>query len=230
MKKKQFESLWKRLLPNMPGYACKGSILYASPLGHVLKGFDADGSGYVRTEFRVHVFLLPLYVPTRHLHFGLGRCLRDDRGCDKWWDINDPELVEKLLQCVETQGMSFLSGAGNPTQLAKRAEQLELETQHQRLEYHRQQGLPVTPKEQTFQIRNPYTLETIAYSLIMADDYVGAQRALERLAKALDENISWQAEVMERAKQLIQKLESDPHGAKQLLAEWEQATIKNLGL
>jgi hypothetical protein len=48
--------------------------------------------------------------------------------------------------------------------------------------------------------------------------------------KALDVKIGWQAEMMERAKQLGEKLNTDPQGVTQLLTEWEQATVKNLGL
>ena len=77
---------------------------------------------------------------------------------------------------------------------------------------------------------NPHSLEAIAYSWAMAEDYATAQAALDRLVKALDLKIGWQAEMMERAKQLAQKLNADPQAAKQQLAEWEQATVKNLGV
>jgi predicted ArsR family transcriptional regulator len=46
----------------------------------------------------------------------------------------------------------------------------------------------------------------------------------------LDKGISWQAEMGERATQLARKLGVDPQEAKRQLAEWEQETVKNLGL
>ena len=55
------------------------------------------------------------------------------------------------------------------------------------------------------------------------------QAALDRLVKAIDLNYAWQAEILERANQFRQKLNSDRQGAKQLLAEWEQESVKNFG-
>jgi hypothetical protein len=64
----------------------------------------------------------------------------------------------------------------------------------------------------------------------MALDVAAAQQALERLTKSLDQGVAWQAEMGERATQLAQKMGVDPQEARSQLAEWEQATVKNLGL
>jgi hypothetical protein len=131
--------------------------------------------------------------------------LKDERGCDKWWNIGEPDLANKLLGSIRREGLPFLDGVCQPSQMVALVGRLPGNT-------------------------NPHSLEAIAYSLAMADEYGGAQSALDRLVKALDAKIGWQAEMMERAKQLGEKLKADPQGAKQLLAEWEQATMKNLGL
>jgi len=72
--------------------------------------------------------------------------------------------------------------------------------------------------------------ETIAYSDIMVGDYREAGMAFKHLANAVDMNIPWQVEVLERAKQLEQSLQQDVEKAKQLLEQWEQFSAKNLGL
>jgi hypothetical protein len=205
MKNKQFESLCKTLLPHLPGFACKGWLLYAEPVDHILRGFCCDGSGFDATKFTVYVFVLPLYVPTNHLYFTFGNRLKDDRGCEKWWNVNDRSVREDLLFRVRSEGLPFLNGIRSPRDLVKKA-----------------QELPAT--------LDPYKFETIAYSLAMAEDVDVARQALDRLVKALDRSISWQAEMMERATQLAGKLSTDPQGAKHQLVEWEQATVKNLGL
>jgi len=205
MKKKQFESLCKKLLPDLPGFCCKGWLLHAEPVEHVLRGFYCDGSQFDPTSFVVSVFALPLYVPTQHLYFSLGNRLKDERGCEKWWNIQEPDLANKLLSSIQREGVPFLDGVRQPSQLVAFAERLPGNTY-------------------------PRILEIIAYSLAKADEYVAARSALDRLLKALNVNIPWQAEMMQRAKELEQRLNSDRSGAKQLLAEWEQATIKNLGL
>jgi len=195
----------RNILPDLPGFACKGWLLYAHPVSHILRGFCCDGSSFDPSIFTVTVFVLPLYVPTTHLHFNMGNRLKDERGCDKWWNIQEPDLAKKLLNSIQREGLPFLDGVRQPSQMVALVERLPGNT-------------------------NPHSLEAIAYSLAMADDYVAAETALDRLVKALDVKIGWQAEMMERAKQLGEKLNTDPQGVKQLLTEWEQATVRSLGL
>ena len=203
MKTAQVRSLSKELLPHMPGYTHKGLMLFASPLSHVLRGFYFEDSGFDTSAFYVWAFFLPLYVPTSHVSFSFGKRLGEGSG--KRWNLNDVQLREELLGRIQREGLPFLHEVGQPRQVATAIQQLGSES-------------------------DPYRLEAIAYSLAMADEYVGAESALDRLVKALDAKIGWQAEMMERAKQLGEKLKADPRSAKQLLAEWEQATVKNLGL
>jgi hypothetical protein len=205
MKKKQFESVGERILPDLPGFACDGWLLYARPVSHILRGFCCDGSGFDPSLFTVTVFVLPLYVPTTHLHFTFGNRLKDERGCDKWWNIQEPDLANTLLSSIQREGLPFLEGVRQPSELVALVERLPGNT-------------------------NPHSLEAIAYSLAMADDHAAAHTALDRLVKALDLKIVWQAEMMERAKQLAHKLNADPQAAKQQLAEWEQATVDTLGV
>ncbi len=205
MKKKQFETLCKTLLPHLRGFACNGWLLYAQPIGHVLRGFCCDDSGFDPQKFTVTVFFLPLYVPTKHLHFNMGHRLKDARGCDMWWNLSDPRLRDELLACIQRDGLPFLEYVTQACDVATAIHRLGADS-------------------------DPYRLEAIAYSLAMTDDVAAAQQALERLTKALDRGISWQAEMMERATQLARKLSTDPQEAKHQLAEWEEETVKNLGL
>lgn len=205
MKKKQFESICRNVLPNLPGFACKGWLLYARPTTHILWGFCCDSSSFDPSIFTVTVFVLPLYVPTAHLYFNYGHRLRDNRGCEKWWNIEEPDLALKLLDCIQREGLPFLERVQEPSQLISLVERLPGNT-------------------------NPHSLEAIAYSLAITDDYACAQVALDRLLKVLDVNIGWQAEMMERATQFAEVLTVDPQAAKGLLVELEQTTVKNLGL
>src|SRR5713101_2107072 len=177
MKRRQFESLCRKLVPNLPGFVCKGWLLHTFPLNHLLRGFCCDDSGFDSAKFTVVVFFLPLYVPTNHIYFLFGNRLKDDQGCDIWWNVNDSKLADDLLFRIRTQGIPFLSRIASPSALVDAA-----------------QALPAT--------QDAYKWETIVYSLALVDDFAGAQRALERLVKALDPKIPWQAEMMERAELL----------------------------
>jgi hypothetical protein len=205
MKKKQFETLCKTLLPYLPGFSCKGWLLFAKPVNHVLRGFCCDDSGFDQQKFAVTVFYLPLYVPTKHLHFNMGRRLKDARGCDIWWNLSEPQLRDELAACIQRDGLPFLEGVSQPHDVPIAVHRYGADS-------------------------DPYKLEAIAYSLAMTDDVLAAQQALERLAKVLDRDIAWQVEMAERATLLAQKLSIDPQEARRQLAEWEQTTMKNLGL
>jgi len=205
MKKKQFESICRTILPDLSGFACKGWLLYAHPVSHILQGFCCDDSGFDPTRFAVWAFVLPLYIPTQHLYFNFGHRLRDESGCEKWWNIQEPNLAGNLLDSIQREGPPFLDQVQRPSQMVTLVERLTGNT-------------------------NPHSLEAIAYSLAMADEYSASQEALERLMKTLDRNIPWHSEMFDRAAELAQQLLGDPQRAKQQLFEWEQTTVKNLGI
>ncbi len=187
----------------MPGYSQKGLMLFANPLSHVLRGFYFEGSGFDPSVFYVWAFFLPLYVSTTHVSFSFGKRLGEGSG--KRWNLNDAKLREELLGCIQREGLPFLNELGQPREVATAIRQLGGEV-------------------------DPYRLEAVAYSLAMADDYVGARQSLDRLIKVVDGKIAWQAEMMERAKRLCEMLKADPQRAKQLLAEFEAASVSTLGL
>lgn len=205
MKKKQFESLWKGLLPDLPGFTCKGKLLYAEPVEHLLQGFCGDDSSFDPTIFTVWAFALPLYVPTEYVYFHPGNRLSDERGREKWWNIQEPDLADKVLSSIKQEGLPFLDRIREPIQVA-------------------------TYMQQSPGNALPRSLEIIAYSLAMAGDFAGAEQTLDRLMNAIDTKILWQVEVLDRAKLLAGKLNNDPQEAKQQLLEWEQLSVKNLGL
>jgi hypothetical protein len=230
MRKKQFETICNKLLPHLPGFACNGWLLYATPVGHVLRGFCCDPSGFDRTRFTVVVFALPSYVPAAHLSFTFGHRLKDNRGCDYWWDTQDTNLVENLLTCIVEQGLPFLAALDDPKRMVELAKEVEFEGQSEWLRHRREQCLPMSLEEEVFRIRNPYVLEAIAYSEVVAEDYGAAETGLSDLVKQLDKTIPWQGEMLERANVLKAKLNSAPQEAKQLLLDWEKTTLRNLGL
>jgi len=205
MKKKQFESLCHEVLPSLPGLKCKGWLLFMPPMSHLLRGFCCDGSGFDKTKFTVYVFVLPLYVPTTHVYFLFGHRLRDELGCEMWWDLNDSKCAENLAARVQTQGMPFLNRIDSSARLLEVAAELPA-------------------------VQAPYKWETVAYSYLMLDDIAAARDSLEHLVAALDATVPWQAEMLERALLLKQKLSTDPREAKQLLEQWEQVSLRNLGL
>jgi len=205
MKKKQFQSLCHSLLPNIPGFSSKEWLLFASPIDHVLKGFCGDDSGLNKEQFTVWAFMLPLYVPTDHVHFNMGFRLTQENGCEKWWNIVDPDLRDELLVCIETQGLPYFDKVKEPKDVATAIQKLTTQF-------------------------SPYDLEAVAYSQLMAREFDSAGSALERLISSINSTIAWQARMADRAEFLLRKLNLNPQLAIQQLHEWELATLQNLGL
>ena len=59
MKTREFVNLEKRLLQDLPGFAIKGSLMFISPVGHTLRGFCFDTSGFDKRAF----YLWSLFMP-----------------------------------------------------------------------------------------------------------------------------------------------------------------------
>ena len=53
MRAKDFVTLEKRLLPNLPNFTIKGPLLFIVPIGHTLRGFHFDGSSFDKKAFYV---------------------------------------------------------------------------------------------------------------------------------------------------------------------------------
>src|SRR5438552_2166316 len=109
MTNKEFQALFSLILPELPGFRSKGHLLYAYPMGDILRGLCGNPSGFDKDAFRVHVIAIPLFVPTDHIHFGFGFELKDDRGCEAWWDKNDRNAPADVLSRIKTQAVSYIS-------------------------------------------------------------------------------------------------------------------------
>jgi hypothetical protein len=207
MNKRQFEALWKKLAPFLPGYSYSQKMFFAVPLGHVLRGFHFGVSGFDPNGFWLHVFYMPMFVPRKHLVLSFGNRLVDDRRCEKWWDINEPNLVDEVLSRVRSQGLPFLDG---------------LETLD---------GLAKITVERYGKLMNSPCQEVVAYSFVMVGDFVSAVKHLDLLITIINPNNSAHDRAnLERQLKFKDLLHADAHAAKQQLLEWEKETIANLGL
>jgi len=103
MTKKEFEKIGKALLPELPGFAVKGNLLFMLPVRQVLRGICFEPSGFDRRAFYVNVFVLPLCVPTQYLYFNFGR--RVGTG----WSSDAPDVYSELSLALRREALPFLS-------------------------------------------------------------------------------------------------------------------------
>jgi hypothetical protein len=80
----------KHLLPVLPGFDVRRSLVYRRPLGHFLCGLSFDTSSFTGSRFFVEAFVQPLFVPEQGLWFTFGFRLGDD-----FWDLDEdnPDLT-----------------------------------------------------------------------------------------------------------------------------------------
>lgn len=217
MTKKEFEAIGKRLLPELPGFAVKGQLLFMRPIGHTLRGIFFDRSVDPKS-FYVWIFTKPLFVPAQHISFNIGWRLRDGSGGSDSWNTDVPNLIPELIAGLKREALPFLSRIQTPLDMVEAAKSI-----------HPIKG-PVAQPANADGPRDPIKQQAIAYSLARAADVKQAGDALDQLIGLLREDISWQCEMADRARELKTQLVSDPAAAQGQLDAWEAETVKNLGL
>lgn len=202
MKVKDFVAIEKALLPALPGFAIKGPLLFSTPVRDLLRGLYFDGSGFDKTVFFVGVFVMPLCVPTSHLHFTFGTRLRYE-GRERW-SSEAADLNARLTFALQDQAVPFLD----------RVQSFKGFTEHAR----------------SLSQRNLHVLHALAYSLIRCREFNQAASVLDQLQAIITPSVSWEKAIGEETKKLHQLLAADPEAAEDQLARWENETIQKLGL
>jgi hypothetical protein len=202
MTTKEFVALGKSLLPELPGFAVKRSLMFIPPVKCVLRGINFDGSSFDKRSFSVTAFALPLCVPTKHLYLNFGARVRH-KGAGDRWSMGMADLREELATALKLHAIPFLS----------RVESLY--------------GFVEVARSYS---GNPHTLRAIAFSLARLGETGEAIKGLDQLLGKIDPGVMWQREIADSARLLKSQLVSDPATAKELLKNFETETVKNLGL
>jgi hypothetical protein len=211
MKSRQFQILSRKyLLPHLSGYGSKGALLFIQPIKSLLRGFCFEGSGFDPSAFYVWAFVQPLYVPSRVISFTFGK--RIGGGAGQRWKLTmdtESDVMNEVLASVKTEGIPIIERFETPAKLATEA----VEFTH-------------APKD-------PYVVEAIAYSFILAGEYsrfMETVNSLQTLLENLDLSLSWPQAMLQRAQYLRDTLTRHPYKAMELLDRWAEQTLRNLCL
>ena len=177
MPTKDFVAIEKRLLPDFPGFAVKGALMFIRPLGNTLRGFHWEASAFSKRDFYVNMFFLPLYVPAKHLHFTFGHRV----GRNKRWSADSPNL-ESALSSAMQKDVLFLNSLKTPKDVAEALE-------------------PLTKPNKVAYV-NPHCYEAFAYALAQAGEITAAGDAINTLLNKTNLTVDWESEIASRA-QLI---------------------------
>ncbi len=202
MTTKEFERVGKSLIKDLPGLAATGKLLLLKPITHTLRGVCFDGSGFDSKEFYAAVFLQPMFVPADCIALNIG--WRLGGGCHTW-NMFDPDLATRLAHLLKTEALPFLHRAESPKGFADAAASLN-------------------------KTADPYTQQSVAYALALAGETGKSIVELDKLNRLLNENISWQSVMADRARALKAELKSDLNAVQKRLASYRTNTILHLGL
>jgi hypothetical protein len=203
MTAKQFASLGRSILPQLPPFAIKGRLMVLLPMEHFLRGINFEPSAFDKTSFSVTSFIMPLFVPSAHLTLNFADRVRRSEG-GGGWDANMALLVEQLGDAIRKQAVPRLSSIQSPLDLVN----LARETHSQ----------------------NPHTLRATAFALALDGKSQQAIAVIDDLIQSLDKMSAWQVEIGEMANNLKVMLMKNPEKARQQLLKWEDETIINLKL
>ena len=207
MKRSELTKLTTSLMGMLVNGRVSQRIVYAMPLGELVRGFYVEDSRYSSSEFYLWVFCVPLYVPAASLSLTFGRRLKSSKEVAWTLDgVSQPGVPEQIsaqssefLQCVETPA-KFASSIANLTRAPE----------------------------------NLHVMEAVAYSLTVSEKWTEAADALARLLLRMESVITAHNEStlgMKQRAELLQKLVATNH--EQALAQlqtWREQTLTNLKL
>jgi hypothetical protein len=106
VKGRQVERLAKRhLLPVMPGFLARGSLVYRPPTGHLLQAVSFDTSAFTSDIIFVTAFVQPLFQGHEYLTYSYGFRLGNDA-----WDVDqdDPDpTFASIAEEVQRSALPF---------------------------------------------------------------------------------------------------------------------------
>ncbi len=208
MKVNRIKVISRPLLPLLPSFAQRGSLLYHVSANGLLKGLCFEGSDFDKDAFYLEAFFLPLYVPQGCISFAFG----DRLSKGKRWKMEEGKsaaIEAELIKAVCDEAIPFFAKADTPEGFARLIPEIH-------------------PNP-----RDPYVLQGRAYSWAKVGNVSVATGLLKELIEVLtgtSPQYDWMIEMAARAEKLSRLLTEDPAAAKQLLIEWESLSRKNLKL
>ena len=205
MKKHQFHKLCEGLTVHLPGFTVGGWLLIQAIDHGILRGFSCDPSEFDPDKFALVAFALPLFVPTRHVHFNFGFRLKDAGNRDRWWSLAESDLVTALLETIRSQGLPFLAGYNTPGQFANSFQKSGNEV-------------------------DPYLREAVGFSHANHGDFSAALASLASLAGSLEAGIPWHAPIRSRVDLLADRIKTSQATVRHQLDATIVESRLNLGL
>ncbi len=201
MKGRALEALFRRyLLPALPGFGFRKSLLYSQPIGNILRGFSFDSSRFDANTFYVEAFVQPLYVPSTFIYYLFGQRLTSRTG--QLWRITpetETAVILDVLASLKKEGLPFINYIRSPRDLGEKASLVGGRSDI------------------------PHAMEAVAYSLVLAGEDAKALAALDQLDALCRIHLAsapYLGETVQRSATIRASLTHDPPAAIALLQQW----------
>jgi hypothetical protein len=217
MKGREIERLArKHLLPVLPGFVARRSLVYRRPLENFLCGISFDTSSFKGTRISVEAFVQPLYVPFDDLFYTFGFRLGDD-----FWDVDDddPEATFAAVAGIARRAaLPFFDELDGLDRFADRIPEWAAE------EPKRLKSLQ--------SVDDPVVSQALGYAELLRGRKDAGVRWLEQAITSVYEDGEYaNEELAEHPEQVLAAVRDLGLEAGQaLLADWRAATIEKLGL
>ena len=195
--------LYKRLLPDFPGFAAHRSLFLTTPMRGMLRAVHCDPSAFSKDDFHVAAFVMPLCVPSEHISLLFGERLRHPGNGSWGWSKKSPGLLTDLSHAIRSRALPFLEAIQSADDFATMS---------------------------ATYWANPHAPKETAFVLARAGQHERAVSIIDDLIPRLDVRSSWQQTILEDTTNLRHLLLNDPNEAQRKLGEWENYTIRKLRL
>lgn len=221
MKGREIERLaQKHLLPVLPGFVTRRSLVYRRPVEDLLYAVSFNTSSFASSRIFVEAFVQPLFVPVDFLWSTFGDRLGETPR-DEWWDVDEDDAdpaFASIADVVRRDALPFFSDLGG---LNRFCEVVPRWANAERKKLKSLQSMD-----------DPVVLEALGYAELLRGRDEESLRLLKAAVQSERENGEDADEPrianLEHIRRLVER--SGPDAGRTQLAEWRAGTIGALQL
>jgi hypothetical protein len=209
------QAIWKQfatrhLLPALGGGKLAAKLAVVQGSDWLLRAIAVESSSFSADRFTLQAFVLPMYVPTRHLYYTYGGRIGSLSGrSEVWWDVKTDGWQEQASRQAAFEAEPFFASTSDPDQL---------------VDY-------IRVRLADLAARDPRVQEVIAYSLLLSDQTAEASSELERaLTTVRALNVKWALDVSGRIAIVKQSIREGPASVRDLFTRWREENERTLNL
>jgi hypothetical protein len=204
------------LLPVLPGFVVRRSLLYRRPFDYFLHGLSFDTSSFSSSRIFVEAFIQPLYEPYDYLTYTYGFRLGAD-----FWDVDEQHPDQTFAAIAEAARRDALPFFGEMTDLDRFCELVP-------------KWATATPRRvmQSNTLDDPVVAEDLGYTEILRGNIEEGVRLLEQaIAYEREDGEDADEERIGNVQEILDRVQDGGREAAQaLLEDWRIRTITALRL